>query len=73
MRPGKGAAARRKAGRPSLAGSPMRMVAIRFPGDLLTRLEAYVEVLRRERPGSAVGLSDAIRALIIESLTKRRL
>jgi len=43
-------------------------VAVRFPKDLLERLERYAERLNKERPGLGVTRADVVRVLVHERL-----
>ncbi len=43
-------------------------VAVRFPNDLLDRLERYVQRLKKERPGLNVSRADAVRMIVHERL-----
>ena len=43
-------------------------VGVRFPADLLERLERYTERLKRERPGLSVSRADVVRMLVHERL-----
>jgi len=45
-------------------------VAVRFPADLLGRLERYLERLRGERPGLTVSRADVVRMLVHERLSE---
>jgi hypothetical protein len=59
-------------GRPAIHGEAMTMIGLRLPAAVKARLALYAERLAHERPGSAVGVSDAIRALLIEGLDRHR-
>jgi hypothetical protein len=47
-------------------------LGLRLPPEILRRLEVYATRLASERTSSAVGISDAIRALLIEALDKHK-
>ena len=43
-------------------------ITVRFPEDLLERLESYTERLNKERPGLGVTRADVVRVLVHERL-----
>jgi predicted transcriptional regulator len=43
-------------------------VAFRLPNDLLQRVDAYAEQLRREEPGRSAPRAEAVRVLLIKAL-----
>ncbi len=47
---------------------PSTQVGVRFPTELLSRLERYTERLKRERPGLSVTRADVVRMLVHERL-----
>jgi len=48
--------------------SPTVQVAVRFPIDLVDRVERYREALNKERPGLSLSRADVIRVLVHERL-----
>jgi hypothetical protein len=56
-----------KGGRPRKPEQSV-LLAFRLPETLVERLDAHVERLAAERPGSAVTRADALRALLLRGL-----
>ena len=48
--------------------SPSIQVAVRFPVDLVDRVERYRAALNKERPGLSLSRADVIRVLVHERL-----
>ena len=59
-------------GRPK-KGSDMRLHAFRLPSALVARLDQYRDRLQAERPDTAVTRADALRKLLDEALSRRKL
>jgi hypothetical protein len=47
---------------------PTQLVAFRLPVDLLKKLDAHVDVMRREQPGRTATRADAVRVLLNAAL-----
>jgi hypothetical protein len=56
-----------KTGRPRSA-SPKAVTAFRLPPDLLARIDAYAERLRKEAPWADATRAHAVRALLVQAL-----
>jgi hypothetical protein len=51
----------------------MRLYAFRLPAALVARLDRYRERLQAERPETKVTRADALRKLLDEALSRRKL
>ncbi len=62
---------KRKTGRPPVLGDTS-IVTVRLPRELIARIDGYAGRLQADRPGSGVTRADAMRALLIEGLGRKR-
>jgi hypothetical protein len=53
---------------PYTLGEPLVTLTGRFPLSLVSRIDAYVESMRRATPGLNIGRSDALRTLVLHAL-----
>ncbi|HEY4176584.1 MAG TPA: hypothetical protein VGM90_07125 [Kofleriaceae bacterium] len=52
--------------------APQSALAIRFPPELTAAVDKAIEQIAKERPDMVVTRSDAIRVLVAEALTARK-